>query len=133
MKSFGKIDNDIGGGAGALFPSVFGGMSCIQLARATGYLCRDGAHPLDGSQVVSERQARRLNALMLTCGTRRRRRVRVSHRIAVQERRGRQHRRRGTRHPEPVRVVAGAGRDRQFAAGHEGLELFVAQTRLSVF
>jgi len=46
-------------------------MSCRQVAKAAGYLCRDGAHPAtgNGSPVVSERQARRLNALMLTCGT----------------------------------------------------------------
>ena len=46
-------------------------MSCLQLARAAGYLCRDGvaSRGRDGSLVVSERQARRLNALMLTCGT----------------------------------------------------------------
>jgi glutaminase len=46
-------------------------MSCRQVAKAAGYLCRDGAHPeaANGSLVVTERQARRLNALMLTCGT----------------------------------------------------------------
>ena len=44
-------------------------MTCRQLARAAGYLCRDGAHPSGGDQVVSERQTRRINALMLTCGT----------------------------------------------------------------
>jgi glutaminase len=44
-------------------------MSCLQLARAAGYLCRDGVHPLTGDQLLSERQTRRINALMLTCGT----------------------------------------------------------------
>jgi glutaminase len=45
-------------------------MSCMQLARAAGFLCRDGAHPLDGHPpVTTERQTRRINALMLTCGT----------------------------------------------------------------
>ena len=45
-------------------------MSCVQLARAAGFLCRDGAHPRDGEPgVATERQARRINALMLTCGT----------------------------------------------------------------
>ena len=41
----------------------------LQLARAAGYLCRDGAHPYTGRQLLTERQARRVNALMLTCGT----------------------------------------------------------------
>ena len=47
-------------------------MSCRQFAHAAGYLCRDGVHPGSApasERVVSERQARRLNALMLTCGT----------------------------------------------------------------
>ena len=70
MKSFGKIDNEVAAVLDFYFHQCAVRMSCRQLARAAGYLCRDGAHPLDGaSAVVSERQARRLNALMLTCGT----------------------------------------------------------------
>ncbi|MGZ5155531.1 MAG: glutaminase [Caldimonas sp.] len=70
MKSFARIDNDVAEVLDFYFHQCSLRMSCRQLARAAGYLCRDGAHPLDGSSaVVSERQARRLNALMLTCGT----------------------------------------------------------------
>ena len=70
MKSFGKIDNEVAAVLDFYFHQCAVRMSCRQLARAAGYLCRDGAHPLDSaSAVVSERQARRLNALMLTCGT----------------------------------------------------------------
>jgi glutaminase len=69
MKSFGKIDNDVTAVLDFYFHQCSIRMSCRQLARATGYLCRDGAHPNAGVPVVSERQARRLNALMLTCGT----------------------------------------------------------------
>ena len=70
MKGFGKIDNEVAAVLDFYFHQCAVRMSCRQLARAAGYLCRDGAHPLDGaSAVVSERQARRLNALMLTCGT----------------------------------------------------------------
>jgi glutaminase len=69
MKSFGKIDNDVGAVLDFYFHQCALRMSCRQLARAAGYLCRDGAHPGRGANVVSERQARRLNALMLTCGT----------------------------------------------------------------
>ena len=69
MKSFGKIDNDVGAVLDLYFHQCALRMSCRQLARAAGYLCRDGAHPLGRAAVVSERQARRLNALMLTCGT----------------------------------------------------------------
>ncbi len=69
MKSFGKLDNDVAAVLDLYFHQCAASMSCVQLARAAGYLCRDGAHPLGGDAVVSERQARRLNALMLTCGT----------------------------------------------------------------
>jgi glutaminase len=69
MKSFGKLDNDVATVLDFYFHQCSLRMSCRQLARASGYLCRDGAHPGGAAQVVSERQARRLNALMLTCGT----------------------------------------------------------------
>ncbi len=42
-------------------------MSCIQLARAGRYLMLDGLHP-DAGRVISAQRARRINALMLTCG-----------------------------------------------------------------
>ena len=71
MKSFGKIDNDVAAVLDFYFHQCALRMNCRQLAKAAGYLCRAGAHPMAGdrSLVVSERQARRLNALMLTCGT----------------------------------------------------------------
>lgn len=69
MKSFGKLDNDVATVLDVYFHQCAIAMSCRQLARAAGFLCRDGAHPLDGTPLVSERQARRINALMLTCGT----------------------------------------------------------------
>jgi len=69
MKSFGKLDNEVNQVLGVYFSQCAIRMNCLQLARAAGYLCRDGAHPYRPERVVSERQARRLNALMLTCGT----------------------------------------------------------------
>ncbi|MEO6364215.1 MAG: glutaminase [Caldimonas sp.] len=69
MKGFGKLDNGAAEVLDFYFHQCAVRMNCVQLARAAGYLCRDGAHPLGGDAVVSERQARRLNALMLTCGT----------------------------------------------------------------
>ena len=42
-------------------------MSCRQLALAGRYLMLNGQHP-DGGRVVSPGRARRINALMLTCG-----------------------------------------------------------------
>ena len=69
MKSFGRIDNDVGAVLDAYFHHCAIRMSCLQLARAAGFLCRDGVHPFTGDQFLTERQARRVNALMLTCGT----------------------------------------------------------------
>ncbi len=70
MKSFGKLDNDVDTVLDIYFHQCAIRMSCMQLARAAGFLCRDGAHPRDGEPAITtERQARRINALMLTCGT----------------------------------------------------------------
>ncbi|AMM26715.1 glutaminase [Variovorax sp. PAMC 28711] len=70
MKSFGKIDNDVAPVLDTYFNQCAVRMNCRQLARAAGFLCRDGAHPFGGrSDVTNERQTRRINALMLTCGT----------------------------------------------------------------
>ncbi len=43
-------------------------MSCVDLARAFLPLAMKGVSPLLGECVLTERQARRINALMLTCG-----------------------------------------------------------------
>ena len=69
MKGFGTLDNAVDRVLDVYFNQCAIYMSCVQLARATGYLCRDGVHPYDGSPVISEAQVRRINALMLTCGT----------------------------------------------------------------
>ncbi|HEY2258029.1 MAG TPA: glutaminase [Variovorax sp.] len=70
MKSFGKIDNGVDAVLDVYFHQCALRMNCLQLARAAGFLCRDGAHPVDGRpEVTTERHARRINALMLTCGT----------------------------------------------------------------
>ncbi len=78
MKSFGGIENDVGTVLELYFRQCAIRMNCRQLARAASYLCRDGAHPLSGRggrdggarpALISERLARRVNALMLTCGT----------------------------------------------------------------
>lgn len=69
MKSFGRIDNDVGTVLDMYFHACAARMSCLQLARAAGFLCADGVHPYTREQLLTERQARRVNALMLTCGT----------------------------------------------------------------
>ena len=69
MKSFGRIDNDVAAVLDVYFHHCAVRMSCLQLARAAGFLCRDGVHPYTGQQLLTDRQSRRVNALMLTCGT----------------------------------------------------------------
>jgi glutaminase len=69
MRGFGTLDNEPERVLAVYFKQCAIAMNCLQVARAAGYLCRDGAHPYDGSPVISETQARRVNALMLTCGT----------------------------------------------------------------
>ena len=69
MRGFGTLDNEPQRVLDVYFNQCAIAMNCMQVARAAGYLCRDGTHPYDGSQVISETQARRVNALMLTCGT----------------------------------------------------------------
>jgi len=69
MKSFGKIDHDVDAVLDVYFHQCSIHMNCRQLAQAVGFLCRDGAHPAGGDALLTERQARRINALMLTCGT----------------------------------------------------------------
>jgi glutaminase len=69
MKSFGKLDHPVETVLDLYFHQCALRMSCLQLARAAAYLCRDGAHPQWSEAVCTERQTRRVNALMLTCGT----------------------------------------------------------------
>ncbi|MCB1955604.1 MAG: glutaminase [Rhodocyclaceae bacterium] len=69
MKSFGRLENPVEPVLDLYFHQCSLAMSCAQLAHGMGFLCADGVNPHDGRQVVSHRQARRINALMLTCGT----------------------------------------------------------------
>jgi glutaminase len=69
MKGFGTLDNDVATVLNVYFNQCAIAMTCEQVACAAGYLCRDGRHPLAGTPVLSAAQTRRVNALMLTCGT----------------------------------------------------------------
>jgi glutaminase len=69
MKSFGNLDNDVEQVLDVYFHQCALAMSCRQLARACSYLANQGISPISGERIVTERQTRRINALMLTCGT----------------------------------------------------------------
>ncbi len=68
IKSFGRMDNDVDAVLDIYFHQCSLAMSCAQLATAVGFLANGGVDPRTGERVVSDRQARRINALMLTCG-----------------------------------------------------------------
>ena len=67
MRSFDVIDNPVDFMLGTYFHQCAIAMSCRQLALAGRYLAHDGKIP-PGFSVVSNERARRINALMLTCG-----------------------------------------------------------------
>jgi glutaminase len=67
MRSFGNLQHPVDQVLGTYFHHCAIEMNCRQLALAGRFLMLGGKHP-DGGRVVSERRARRINALMLTCG-----------------------------------------------------------------
>ena len=67
MRSFGNLDHAVERTLGLYFHACAIAMSCRQMANAGRYLMLSGRHA-EGGRVVSARRARRINALMLTCG-----------------------------------------------------------------
>jgi len=68
MKSFGVLDNPVDFTLGVYFHHCAIAMSCRQLAMAGRFLAHLGRNPSTGFAVVQPERARRINALMLTCG-----------------------------------------------------------------
>ncbi|MBI5129424.1 MAG: glutaminase [Rhodopseudomonas palustris] len=68
MKSFGVLDNPVEYTLGVYFHHCAIAMSCRQLAMAGRFLAHNGRNPTTGHNVVTAQRARRINALMLTCG-----------------------------------------------------------------
>lgn len=68
MRSFGNLHHPVERVLGVYFHHCALAMSCRQLARAGRFLMAGGRNPDTGLNVVSARRARRINALMLTCG-----------------------------------------------------------------
>lgn len=68
MRSFGRLDHEVEKVLGVYFHHCAIAMSCRQLARAGLFLAAGGRDPLRGHSVVRPARARRINALMLTCG-----------------------------------------------------------------
>lgn len=68
MKSYGVLENPVDFTLGVYFHHCAIAMSCRQLAMAGRYLAMYGRNPATDLQVVPAERARRINAIMLTCG-----------------------------------------------------------------
>lgn len=68
LKSFDNLDNPVEDVLEVYFHQCALSMSCRQLARAVLPLAAGGLDPLMDRRIVSELRARRVNAIMLTCG-----------------------------------------------------------------
>jgi glutaminase len=69
IKSFGNLRNPVDEVLDAYCRQCAVEMSCVDLARAVTFLAHQGRIPWSGEQVLSSSMAKRLNAIMLTCGT----------------------------------------------------------------
>lgn len=68
MRSFGNIKRPIEQALGVYFRQCALSMNCLQLARAGRFLMTGGINPDTGRTIVTEHRAKRILALMLTCG-----------------------------------------------------------------
>lgn len=68
MMSFGVIENPVDYTLGVYFHHCAISMSCRQLATAARFLAHSGRNPATGLSVIPPERARRINAVMLTCG-----------------------------------------------------------------
>lgn len=68
MKSFGNIHNDVDTIIDVYCHQCALSMSCEDLAHAFLFMANHGVNPADGKRILSKSQAKRLGALMLTCG-----------------------------------------------------------------
>jgi glutaminase len=68
MKSFGNFENDIESTVMTYFKHCAVTMNTEELSRAMLFLAFDGTDPLSGKVFATPPQAKRINAVMLTCG-----------------------------------------------------------------
>ncbi len=68
IKSFGNLTSTVEDVLDVYFHQCALAMSCRQLARAGLFLANGGLDPITGTRVLPSHRARRINALMMTCG-----------------------------------------------------------------
>lgn len=69
IKDFKNIHNDVNKVLDLYFHLCSISMSCIDLVRAFSCLANAGKSVNSGERIINERQVKRINALLLTCGT----------------------------------------------------------------
>lgn len=68
IRSFGNLNNPVADVLETYFNQCAVRMNCVQLARAGLFLAHGGVDPLTGHRVIDAQAARRINAVMMTCG-----------------------------------------------------------------
>ena len=68
IRSFGNLKHPVADVLETYFNQCALRMNCVQLARAGLFLAQHGVDPLTGHRVVDAQAARRINAIMMTCG-----------------------------------------------------------------
>jgi glutaminase len=68
MKSYGNIRNKVREVLDVYFHQCSISMTCLDLSTSFLYLANDGILPFSGEVIISGKDSRRINALMLTCG-----------------------------------------------------------------
>jgi glutaminase len=68
IKSFGNLHNDVEAVLDFYFHQCSLALSCVDLAKTFSFLANGGVSPITGAQIVTPRRAKRINAVMLTCG-----------------------------------------------------------------
>ena len=68
LKASGNLHNDVAEVLDTYFHQCALRLSCRQLARAGLYLAADGVDPWTGDRLTTGTRARRINAIMMTCG-----------------------------------------------------------------
>src|SRR5688572_15894376 len=69
MKSFGNLNNNVNDVIETYCRDCAIEMNCIDLARSMTFLANHGKVPWSGEKILDASSAKRINALMLTCGT----------------------------------------------------------------
>ncbi len=69
LKSYGNLENSVEDVLDTYFLQCSLSMNCIDLARSFMILANHGKSPWSGKEVLTKSQAKRINSLMLTCGT----------------------------------------------------------------